>query len=1058
MADPAASNQVFTIDRKLVGGKADIQLTAQGPDGDASILALVNNTSFPDGKLTLGSINLTASTGTSIPFSAAGANDSVTFSANAKGFFELGIYPDPADLLKDLSPERDIAAGLALSVQPDSRFVMLHCGYDAGATAKGAMALGTGASVNFGGSVGRNVDYAVIHEFQNAQGARDVLEGLIHSWILPSQFDGPDDNGNYQIQPGTWIVTEVDGNVALNLGVQAGYDYSWMRQFPSGVLKGDLGLKVQLAANAALGFSANGTFAMALSREGDAPVFRLRLFKLDKSGWNFAFNATAGEQVTLPAVFQQGKNINDLISAVFGVHVAQLVQDLTDPSITSASSVAKFIEQRGMKEFTDLTGVSPDQLFAAGKAKVDQFVADWTALTHKPATALAAILKQNQGVDSLMAFLQQIQTLDEAGVKALLAKSLAGADFFQTPVGKFIDSTVSTTALGAILSSTEWQTIQTLAGKALDILNGKTLQSLIDYATQNLGLDIIGKVQNDIDTFNLDAWLQSKLATFLGENPTTKLVLADVKKAQTVLQALENNAEKFYDLARQAVQKKYEISFTSTYQSSTTTTALLDVAFDLSAVPSPLAVLQQAIDGDMQQILLEQIPGVTLNTATLTHDINRHSHSDLTMPFVNFSTDDVSDSIASVTPVEDNGRVLMYKVNAQGEVKNHAGFFRASSASNSKLAIMATIPVKTGVTQFSQPSVSYGYTLTKAASAMGAAQLQQDLTPLVGEYMPGLFDTKPLSDWVSAVDGQVDSAGKGILGETLFTFDVSLPPEAFECWFNTSANKLDPQYFALSITLQKRLRQIIPFYYFQDPARYDGGIVANALLVYGALPAANGFQVTDDNKIGKAKNQIYFDLDGTPTIQALINSPAFGQSLKAAMQSALAITQGSGLGSASSYVLNQLNVNNIVQDALKKSSAVAPPPLPATLGPLLLFELDLINSVVNAAAGLAKFKAAATSNPSAAIAQLSSVGDTFVQTFNKNLGGNLVAGSYLRPLGSALLVEAGRALAGAAAAVKPAGLFRLTVMESTPPLSVDDMLAGNLGQAKILLRETLASL
>ena len=57
-----------------------------------------------------------------------------------------------------------------------------------------------------------------------------------------------------------------------------------MRQLPSGVLKGDLGLKVQLAANAALGFSANGTFAMALSRETAAEVIRLRLFKLDKNG------------------------------------------------------------------------------------------------------------------------------------------------------------------------------------------------------------------------------------------------------------------------------------------------------------------------------------------------------------------------------------------------------------------------------------------------------------------------------------------------------------------------------------------------------------------------------------------------------------------------------------------------------------------------------------------------------------------------------------------------------------------------------------------------------
>ncbi|HMD69960.1 MAG TPA: hypothetical protein VKF41_01380 [Bryobacteraceae bacterium] len=1027
----------------------------QGPDTDASVLAIVANQEFPDGKLALGSVNLSASTGASIPFSAAGGKDSVALSANASGFFAAGIYPDPADLVKDLSPERDIAGGLALTAQPGSRFFMLRCGYDVGAAAKGAVALGTGITANFGGSASRKADYAVIHEFQNAEGARDVLESTIRSWILPCQFEGPDAKGEFQIQPRTWIVTEVDGSVALNLGVQAGYDYSWMRQFPGGVLKGDLGLKVQLAANAALGFSANGAFAVALSRETEAPVFRLRLFKLDKDGWNFALDASAGEQVTLPDVFQQGKNIDDLISAVFGVHTAQLVQDLTDPGITSASSVAKFIEQRGMKEFASLTGVNPDQLFAAGKAKVDQFVADWNALTHKPATMLAKILKQNMDVDKLTAFLQKIQGLDQAGVTAEIAKAMGDADFFQTAVGQFVNSTVLTTPLGAILGGTEWKTIQTLAGKALDIVNGNTLQSLIDYATKSLGLDVIQQVKSDVDAFNLDAWLQAKLAGFLGKDPATKLALADVQKVQTALKALLDNAEKFYDLARQAVQKKYEIDFTSTYQKSTTTTALLDVAFDL-AKPGVVSLLQQAIDGDMQRILLQMIPGVTINAATLTHDINRQSHSDLTMPFVNFSTDDVSDSIASVSPVEENGRVLLYKVDAQDEVKDHTGFFHARTASDSKLALAATIPVRTGIVQFSLPSVSYAYTLTKAASAMGAAQLQQDLTPLAGEYMPGIFDRKPLGDWVAAVDGQIDSAHTGVLGPVVFSFDVSLPPTAFQAWFGAPANAKDPRYFAMSKELQRRLRQIIPFYYFQDPANYDGGVAANAVLAYKALPASNGFQLTADNKIGAAKNEIYFDLDGTPTIQALMNTPDFGAALEAAMQAALAITQGTGEGSASFYEFDQVNVNHIIHDALTKESQTDL--LPAVLGALLWFEFDLIDCVVKAAAGLAKFRTSAAADPSAAIAALSAFGDTFVRAFNQRLAGNVVAGSYLRSLGSALFVEAGRALAQNGAAAKPAGLFRMTVLDAAPSLSVDDMLAGNFGQAEVILRQTLVSL
>jgi hypothetical protein len=132
--------------------------------------------------------------------------------------------------------------------------------------------------------------------------------------------------------------------------------------------------------------------------------------------------------------------------------------------------------------------------------------------------------------------------------------------------------------------------------------------------------------------------------------------------------------------------------------------------------------------------------------------------------------------------------------------------------------------------------------------------------------------------------------------------------------------------------------------------------------------------------------------------------------------------------------------------------------LPVVLGPLLLFELDLIQAIVKAGTEIAAFRAAATTDPSKAVTLLSNFGDTFVQAFNNRLGSNLVAGRYLRSMGSILMVEAGRALASGAAATKPAGLFRLRVFETTPSLTVDNMVAGNFGDAKVILQETLVSL
>ena len=129
------SSDGFSIDKTLLGVPTNLDITADGPDGDPIVFALLKNKPFPDGKQPLGSLKLSAGAKTSLPFSANGGQDTVTFKATAGGFFAGGLYPDAADLLKDLSPERDIAGGLNLPAEAGSRYVMLRCGYDAGLTA-----------------------------------------------------------------------------------------------------------------------------------------------------------------------------------------------------------------------------------------------------------------------------------------------------------------------------------------------------------------------------------------------------------------------------------------------------------------------------------------------------------------------------------------------------------------------------------------------------------------------------------------------------------------------------------------------------------------------------------------------------------------------------------------------------------------------------------------------------------------------------------------------------------------------------------------------------------
>jgi hypothetical protein len=85
-------------------------------------------------------------------------------------------------------------------------------------------------------------------------------------------------------------------------------------------------VKIQLNVAATLGFDASGRCALALSREiADPNLMRLRLFKLNRKGWSFAFNATASEQTNLGALAPE--NLDDFIKAVFNIQGLQVIKE-----------------------------------------------------------------------------------------------------------------------------------------------------------------------------------------------------------------------------------------------------------------------------------------------------------------------------------------------------------------------------------------------------------------------------------------------------------------------------------------------------------------------------------------------------------------------------------------------------------------------------------------------------------------------------------------------------------------------------------------------------------
>jgi hypothetical protein len=305
--------RMFQIGKEFSAAGENIDLELQGSASNSAVAAILSGVSeFPRGDIEAAALNFKASTGGTVPLGDT-QHGTVTFSAHGNAGFQANVATDPAAALKVVLPGGATGSGLQLSGGAGDRFLILKLNYDAGLTAKGTAALAPAVSATFGGTVSRTGEWAVVHRFGKVP-AFTAVEDTVRAWVLPRQIDGVD-----RLRPGTWIVAEVDGSVAVNLGVRAGYDFSWLRELPGGALAGDLGLKLE-AATATLAFSANGTYVLTLARETDAPVLRLSLSKADKRGWDFAVSSGGSAVLSTKP--------GDLVAAILGIHPAQLAEDL----------------------------------------------------------------------------------------------------------------------------------------------------------------------------------------------------------------------------------------------------------------------------------------------------------------------------------------------------------------------------------------------------------------------------------------------------------------------------------------------------------------------------------------------------------------------------------------------------------------------------------------------------------------------------------------------------------------------------------------------------------
>lgn len=1026
----------FTKDGQFLDDQVSAVIEVSASEAAAAFLKA--DEPFPNGTRRVGSLSVNVH-GNPGAIKFGGAQGTVTFSA--QGSSSIGVYDNIADLLKDLAPDSDKEAlqGLTIDAPGATQFVLLDWGYDIAGSGKGSIALGAGATATFAADGATDGLFAVIRGFATPPKSREALQSTINSWMLPRQVTSVED-----LEPGTWLIAEVDGSIGIKIGAQFGYDFNWIRKVNLGNLSGDVGLKIQSAVDAAVGFNASGKYLVLVARESLDPtskVVRVQIFKMAKKGWSFAFDANVGVTGSTGALLPS--QVDDFVAAVFGVYGAQVVEDLkefgkwTDPTTTTPEELSGFVSDFVTKEFNSIGGDTIHKYEEARK-RIADFLQQWESLGNTTSTMLwSAIQKAGGPVTALLNFLKKTNGLDDSALKALIESELAKAGFSSNPVGQWLESVAGSDVLSLLNSSPLLGKVRNAAHNVLAIADGKVLGSLVTFVDQKLNISDVEKVVHEADFNNLDPWLKDKLAKVLGKQ---KVLFSDLSQIRATVKTIQDKASELYQQAVKALNAKYTFAFDYTYSKTTMSTALVDVSFDFTQNPAVGAFLKAAIQGDFKDLLVATSPGVALKSAALTHGVTRQSHIQIALPYFSDTIDHINEALAGMTIVEDNGRLFVYSVQAKdSEIRAHK--WVSSLTLTGKMTAVAGVRTFVTDAEVVAKSMTFAYRFRQAAKEMRDVQLEDQLQPFISPYFPKAFggSTAPqaasLHEWIGDLDNQASKINRtrtGNLGNVLLSLDVSLPGEVVAAWLNAPADPKADAYFEMSRNIQRVLRRFTQYCYFGDLAHYADIDTAPAVFVYGCLPVSTNIRLNDNDAIDLDLNDsTYWDYESERERQAMVYSKLTKTALAARMAGIQRVLQDSARFKSSAQYYDPTSLDrplalyNVREAALHNQAFWG----------LLYTEAQTIDHAAKAAVNLTKYRKTAGTDPEEAMQALQDFGEKITEAFNNGLG-RLI--HNLPEFSAMIFLEAARAFDPGLLTVKAVARLDTILLRSSAPQSVID--------------------
>lgn len=1034
MPTPSDFSKDFSLDAGIF---TSTKLTLAGSTDANAALAIVNNTKFPDGNIELGHISLTADTGqvSLKPETVGGASVSFDIAASAQS--GVGVYGKSADAIKALN--LDNAPCLKIADSDGQRFLLMDWGYSVSFSGSASHPVGMLGSVSFGVDAKHNAVFAVLHRFDENQGAGDVMQDSISSWRLPRHvaFDGT----NLNLKPGTWVLAEADGSLGLKVATSLGWNVNFAKDAKLLGVTHNLSVKIDASLTASFGFNVSGKYILAVGREDASNVVRLMLCKQSSKGLDFGFNLNVGVKGSDP---QLPANFDDFIQTTFGVHGLQVLKDLrewADPSTDLGQKLAGLADQTALDLLKSTTGLDLPAEFDKAKQIVADALNQWTSLPDKLSSMLWSFLNKQAGPTAVADFKTFLTDLanPQTGADAL-AKALQKATFGDTPQGQFLEAIADQ---GLLALANELGPVSTAAGKILDILNGGIIAKLQAFINQKLDLDQVRKAVSDADFNKIEQWLQNRLGNFLDKT----LHLDDLKDVQKAIQTLDTKVGDYYKTAVQALTKRYSVEFAMTYQKTTSDTALIDVNFDLSKPEAAALFADVVVQSNLDNLLTQETNGVTLNQAKLTHEIKRKGTVDLHMPLFDFTSTHVNDAIVSLTAEEQAGRLLLYQIDAKDSVT-------VANRSASQLSVLASLNVSAGQAPQLEADGSIAYEMLQVKSDMRPGDLEARTTDFIHQYLNGLFSAGDASirSFYTDLDNALTVAThnqSNHLGDMALSMQASLPASVLTGWFQPlKDDHLKFVQMRLSRDLQAAWMRVLPTLYFRDLSHYQANAPVAALLVWSSLPISTSINFDDPTiKQLNTDKDVFWDWPLVNLRRAMARHPQTIATLAGRLAGIQSQLRESGIGNPDDFDPSQ--ASDFVEMAINAFGDVK-------FASLLETEADLVRGATGALEDISKALDKVAAFPTQAIKLLANFAADLTDTFNRRVS-SIYSGISGRVVGPIMLLESSNSLGSQGA--MPAAILTLYALNPGHTFDLGTFIDGQVpAQTEVALTQTLVSL